>query len=49
MQIIFVEIKRLLGESHWVASALVEIGGVSDVYSISVPRCFDQMPLKRER
>ncbi len=35
MQIIFVEIKCSLGESYRVAGALVEIEGVSEVYSIS--------------
>ena len=35
MQIIFVEIKCSLGESYRVAGALVEIDGVSEVYSIS--------------
>ena len=35
MQIIFVEIKCSLGESYHVAGALVEIDGVSEVYSIS--------------
>ena len=35
MQTIFVEIKCALGESYRVAEALVEIEGVSEVYSIS--------------
>lgn len=35
MQIIFVEIKCSLGQSYRVAAALVEIDGVSEVYSIS--------------
>ena len=37
MQTIFVEIKCALGESYRVAEALVEIEGVSEVYSISGP------------
>ena len=35
MQTIFVEVKCALGESYRVAEALVEIEGVSEVYSIS--------------
>ena len=35
MQTIFVEVKCSLGESYRVAEALVEIEGVSEVYSIS--------------
>ena len=35
MQTIFVEIKCALGESYRVAEALVEIEGVSEVFSIS--------------
>ena len=35
MQTIFVEIKCALSESYRVAEALVEIEGVSEVYSIS--------------
>ena len=37
MQTIFVEIKCALGDSYRVAEALVEIEGVSEVYSISGP------------
>ena len=35
MQTIFVEVKCSLGESYRVAEALVDIEGVSEVYSIS--------------
>ena len=35
MRTIFVEVKCALGESYRVAEALVEIEGVSEVYSIS--------------
>ena len=35
MQTMFVEVKCALGESYRVAEALVEIEGVSEVYSIS--------------
>ena len=35
MQTLFVEVKCALGESYRVAEALVEIEGVSEVYSIS--------------
>jgi DNA-binding Lrp family transcriptional regulator len=35
MQTMFVEVKCVLGESYRVAEALVEIEGVSEVYSIS--------------
>ena len=35
MQTMFVEVKCALGESYHVAEALVEIEGVSEVYSIS--------------
>jgi DNA-binding Lrp family transcriptional regulator len=35
MQTIFVEVKCALGESYRVAEALVDISGVSEVYSIS--------------
>lgn len=35
MQTIFVEVKCALGESYRVAEALVEIEGVSEVFSIS--------------
>ena len=34
MQTIFVEVKCALGESYRVAEVLVEIEGVSEVYSI---------------
>jgi DNA-binding Lrp family transcriptional regulator len=37
MQTIFVQVKCRLGESYRVAEALVEIDGVSEVYSISGP------------
>ena len=37
MQTMFVEVKCALGESYHVAEALVEIDGVSEVYSISGP------------
>ena len=37
MQTMFVEGKCALGESYHVAEALVEIDGVSEVYSISGP------------
>ena len=37
MQTLFVEVKCALGESYRVAEALVEIEGVSEVYSISGP------------
>ena len=35
MQTMFVEVKCALGESYRVAEVLVEIEGVSEVYSIS--------------
>ena len=35
MRTIFIEVKCALGESYRVAEALVEIEGVSEVYSIS--------------
>ena len=35
MQTMFIEVKCALGESYRVAEALVEIEGVSEVYSIS--------------
>ena len=37
MQTMFVEVKCALGESYRVAEVLVEIEGVSEVYSISGP------------
>ena len=37
MQTIFIEIKCALGQSYKVARMLVEIEGVSEVYSISGP------------
>ena len=35
MQAMFIEVKYALGESYRVAEVLVEIEGVSEVYSIS--------------
>ena len=37
MQVIFVQIKCALGKSYDVAEGLVDIEGVSEVYSISGP------------
>ena len=37
MQIIFVQVKCDLGRSYQVAQALVDVEGVSEVYSISGP------------
>ncbi len=37
MQTIFVQVKSEIGEAYQVAQSLVEVDGVSEVYSISGP------------